>query len=208
VNKKILIAVTLAILLLGGGVGAYFLMSKGASSPTSVGQQTATSDEASTQKSLRDLIALGESQECSFSIGEESSGTFYVASGKMKGDFTSTSAGETTISHMLVEGQTSYIWIEGQDMGYKFSVDASTQEQGQTNQANMDLDQKADYSCKPWRADSSAFALPGNVEFKDMAELTSPSGTQNQDAKAVQCAACDSAPEDAQAQCRAALGCN
>ena len=31
-------------------------------------------------------------------------------------------------------------------MGYKFSVDASTQEQGQTNQANMDLDQM-NYRC-------------------------------------------------------------
>ena len=206
-NKKILIVI--GILLLGGGIGAYLFMSKGTSSTIPDGQQTATSSEASAQKSLKDLIGLGQSQECTFSMSEGNSGTVYIASGKMRGDFTTTSEGQTTISHMLVDGNTSYLWMEGQDMGYKFSVDTSAQEQGETSQGSVDLDQKADYSCKAWRADSSVLALPEGVEFKDMSQLTSPSGTQSQeDTKAVQCAACDSAPEDAQAQCRAALGCN
>jgi hypothetical protein len=205
VNKKLLIAI--GILLLIVGVGAYFFMSSRLGSTTPTTQQTATSGESSAQKSLRDLIALGESQECLFSTSEESSGTIYITSGKMRGDFSSTVEGETTISHMLVEDKTSYVWIEGQDMGYKFTHDESADTQnGTATQQNVDLDQKADYTCKPWVVDSSMFTLPQNIEFKDMSELTGPSGTQ--DTKAAQCAACDSAPEDAQAQCRAALGCD
>ena len=206
-NKKILIVIILAIVLLGGGAGAYLLMGTRSTTPGS--QEDTTSSESSTQKSLKDLIGLGQSQQCSFSAGEGNSATVFLASGKMRGDISTTNDDQTIISHMLVDGQTSYIWTDGQDTGYKFSVDASDQPQGETNQGSIDLEQKADYSCKPWVADSSVFILPGNVEFNDMSRFTAPSGTQDQeDAKAAQCAACDSAPEEAQAQCKAAFGCN
>ena len=207
-NKKILIVIILVLVLLGGGVGTYLLM--GSKSTTPGSQDQASSSESSAKKSLKDLIGLGQSQQCSFSMDEGSSGSVYVASGKMRGDFTTTSDGQTTVSHMLVDGQTSYLWMDGQDTGYKFSIDAADQPEGQSGQegqANMDLDEKVDYSCKPWSVDSSVFALPQGVEFSDMSQFTSPSGTQ-EDTNSAQCAACDSAPEDAQAQCRAALGCN
>lgn len=208
-NKKILIVIIFVLVLLGGGVGAYLLM--GSKSTTPGSQEAVSSSESSAQKSLKDLIGLGQSQECSFSMDEGSSGSVYVASGKMRGDFTTTSDSQTTLSHVLVDGQTSYLWMDGQNTGFKFTIDAADQpdgQSGQEGQANVNLDEKVDYSCKPWIADSSVFALPQGVEFSDMSQFTSPTGTQDTDSKSAQCSACDSAPEDAQAQCRAALGCN
>jgi hypothetical protein len=209
-NKKILIVIGLLLLL--GGVGAYLFASKGKSPSTATPQEQATSGESSAQRSLKDLLGLGTSQECLFST-EGSNGVVYVAGGKVRGDFTTESEGQTTISHMIVDGQTSYVWMEGQQMGYKFSFDESAQvqdqDQGQTSQATVDIDQKVDYNCKSWNTDPSMFTLPAGIEFSDMSQLTAPAGEQtSEDTKAAQCAACDSAPEDAREQCRAALGCN
>jgi hypothetical protein len=208
-NRKILIAI--GILLLLGGMGAYLFMSKGKSPAATPTQEQAASSESSTPKSLKDLIGLGTAQECLFSADEGSGGVVYVAGGKVRGDFSTQNEGQTIISHMIVDGQTSYVWMEGQEMGYKFTFDESTQtqDQGQTSQTAVDIDQKVDYNCKSWNSDPSMFTLPEDVEFSDMSQLTAPTGEQTSaDTKAAQCAACDSAPEDAQAQCRAALGCD
>jgi hypothetical protein len=205
-NKKILIAI--GILLLLGGMGAYLFMSKGKSQATTPTQEQAASGESSAQRSLKDLIGLGTAQECLFAMDEENSGVVYVAGGKVRGDFSTQNEGQTIISHMIVDGQTSYFWMEGQEMGYKYSVDSTVQAEGQTNQAAMDIDQKVDYDCKSWNSDPSMFILPEGIEFQDMSQFTAPTGEQtSSDTKAAQCAACDSAPEDAQEQCRAALGC-
>ena len=130
----------------------------------------------------------------------------------MRGDFTTSTEGKTVTSHILVDGQTSYLWMDGQKMGYKFTVEESDETGNDTNKApagSLDLEKKSDYSCKPWSTDSSLFSLPDDIEFSDMSNIMSPSGTQSPDSsKAAQCAACDSAPESARQQCKAALGCN
>ena len=69
-------------------------------------QQEVASNDTSSQKSLKDLIGLGQTQECTFTT-EGSSGKVYIGGGKMRGDFSTTTEGQTVISLMLVDGQTS-----------------------------------------------------------------------------------------------------
>ena len=209
-NKTLLLIVAL-VLLIGGG--AYFVMS-GRTSQTamtpSYTQNQETTAPSNQPKSLKDLLTMGQSQTCTFTDPSGTGGTVYVSNGKMRGDFSSVSAGQTVQSHMIVDGQTSYLWMDGQTTGYKMTVEAATGE-GTSAQGSVDVNKKTDFSCVPSVSDSSMFTLPTNIEFTSFAAPALPSGTAGETgaggANARQCAACDSVPEASKAQCKAALGC-
>src|SRR6185503_5345615 len=132
------------------------------SSVESNSQTADTASEASqstaTPQSLKSLLAAGTAQKCSFS-DSGSQGTFYVSAGKARGDFTTTASGKTTATHMIVDGQTSYIWMDGQSQGFKMMADASAQANVNAQQA-IDANKPIGYSCSAWSADSSMFVLP------------------------------------------------
>src|SRR6185503_11737286 len=128
--------------------------------------------------SLKELLAAGGSQQCSFSSTDATSGartsaTVFVTAGHMRGDFTGQAAGGTAASsHMIVDGETSYLWSDGSVQGVKMSfanLDAQASPSGQQQPVN--LDQKANYSCKTWSPDNSTFALPTGVTFTDLSAL-------------------------------------
>ena len=183
-----------------------------------------TDNTSSAQQSLNELLASGRSQKCTFTDttdGGSYTGTVYVGAGKMRTDFDSTVNGQTTKGHMLVEGQTSYTWMDGMMQGFKMSLDADAQADASAEQQTLDPEKKADYRCDSWGVDSSIFNLPSGVTFSDlssmMPQVPTGGGVQGEatgsaggstDLKAMQCAACDSLTGDAQAQCKAALICN
>ncbi len=207
-NKTVL-GLIIAALVIFGGIGAYMMMSK--PKPASQGIPTPTSNETpatqvetvTQQKSLKDLIGSGQPQECNFSDKAGNEGVVYVANSKMRGDFISNLSGQSTNSHMLIEGQTSYMWLEGQKTGFKMTMDAASQTKAgnAAKQKGIDLSEKFDYDCKPWVANPSEFILPTAIEFSDFGDLKVPSGGN------IQCSACDSLPVDSQAQGKTALGC-
>ena len=182
-NKKLLIAVAV-VLLLGGGY--YFVKGqKGGTSlrPGSAGQAGETS---SGLKSLKELIAAGIAQKCAFSTTDESGvteGTTYVAGGKMRGDFTNTYSGKTTKSHMIADGNTNYIWTDGEKTGFKTTFEQTEEaetgdapvSQEATSQGGADLNAKVDYKCSAWITDSSQFTPPSNVSFTDFSQMFNPS---------------------------------
>lgn len=165
---------------------------------------------------LKSLIASQSPQRCTFSNegmteGASSSGTVYVAGGKMRGDFVSTAGGHTSNSHMVVEGGASYVWTDEMAQGFKMSFDAMSQPQN-NNAQTVDPNADVDYSCSYWGVDSSVFVLPTNITFQDMSAMMPPAAVDGegsvQTSNSSQCAACDQAPnESTRAQCRAALQC-
>ncbi len=215
-NRTVLIAIIILVLLVGGG--AFYRMAN-RSKPTpvnQVGTQTEVSPSTgasgvSAQQSMKDLLASGQSQQCTFSDETGNTGTVYVANSKMRGDFNSTVDGKTTASHMIVDQPTAYVWMDGQTDGFKMSLDAVKQPQGSTQ--SVDIDKKVDYTCTSWSTDASIFTLPAGIEFRDMGAFTVPSGTMQTSGMpatggtAEQCAACNSLPAASQAQCKAALNC-
>src|SRR3989344_3446401 len=144
-NKNVMIGVVVTVLLLLG-VGGYVMMGKKTgsmpvpASPTTVKQSG----------SLRQLLSGGVAQKCTYSSGG-TQGTVYVGGGKMRGDMLTTTDNDTAVSHMIVDGTTSYIWMDGQTSGYKMSWAGTTPAPtGTSTQSGFNPDQDVNYDCGAW----------------------------------------------------------
>lgn len=216
--KKVILGVIVLLVLLVGGVLLNW------PKPTSeVADSTAAKNLAEIQTnsttektSLKSLLAMNKSQKCTFDV-EASSGTSYISSGKMRGDFTAKTGGSTGTTHMIVDGQTSYVWMDGQTSGYKmdFSAMQSNSMKGDVNntgQVNVDPNRDINYSCTNWSVDSSVFTLPANVKFTDMSAMmdkyqTPPTiaHTPGSNTMDEMMAACNKLPEPAKTQCLSSM---
>lgn len=193
-NKKTtVIAIVLILLLIGG----YFIV-KGRSNSS----VTPVATQEQSASSLKDLISKGLAQSCTFSSGG-SSGTVYVSGGKVRTDYDTTVDGKVTTSHMIVDGNTSYIWTEGQATGFKMTFEASGTPSAETTNApaagGFDSSANMNYKCKTWAVDASQFALPAGVQFTSFGGSTS--------GPASQCSYCDSLTGDSKTQCLTSLKC-
>lgn len=206
-----LVIAVLVIAVVGGG--AYYA-SQRVAAPAEGDTTATTTADASVPTSLRALLGLGQSMSCTFSKIDgvtTSSGVVYIAGGRMRGDFKSegTPAGTVT-SHMVNDGAYSYVWSDAAGQGIKMKFEAAANANaGAAPGVAANWDDSLSYKCSPWGADESLFSPPANVEFLDAAALggMGVSAAAGAGAGAGQCASCDSVPEAARAQCRAALGC-
>ena len=192
-----MIGVVVTVLLLLG-VGGYVMMGKKTGSMPVPASPTPVKQSGS----LRQLLSGGVAQKCTYSSGG-TQGTVYVGGGKMRGDMVTTTDATTTVSHMIVDGTTSYIWMDGQTTGYKMSWDTTTPAPTSgAGQTGFDPDSNVNYNCGPWVADVSMMAMPAGVTFAEMGKIAIPTGS------ASQCDACASLTGTAKTQCMTALGCN
>jgi hypothetical protein len=213
-NKKVIIAIAvIVLLLLVGGAYVASTKNKSATSPSTTSStestQTQESSQAS-QKSLKDLLTSGIAQKCTFkdvSNNVNMEGTSYIANGKIRGDFSTTSEGKTTTGHSIFDGKTSYVWMEGTSTGFKMEIDltATSTSESQTQQG-LDLNKTIDYNCSTWITDQSLFNPPSDVTFTSFS-VPSPSaggttGSQNL------CSSCNSLSGEQKTQCLTALKCN
>lgn len=209
-NKNVTALVIVVVLLLLG-VGGYMLF--GNKSARDTAPQTSPTSEQNQPvmggaKSLKELLAGGQPQTCTFSDAE-TQGSVFVGGGKIRGDFTNLVNGTQTGSHMISDGQMFYMWTDGQTQGFKMEFTPSEATPGAETKMpkdSFDPDKKVDYNCSGWTVDQSKFALPANVKFTDTKEMM-PQGAKIQDTKTDQCAACNNLTGDAAAQCKKALGC-
>lgn len=213
VNKKLIIIAVAILAVLGGG---YYFYSSQKGGTGASGTQSAVS-------SLKDLIAKNIPQTCTFSDnqgGVENSGTMYMAGGKVRGDFESkTTDGKTAKSHMIEDGNTSYIWSDDSNMGFKSTFDSkATSAPGvkdlgtPSETGSFDASAGMNYKCSAWSPDASKFALPKGVTFQSFGVPSIPDKTSTEPGAAApsnssQCSYCDSLTGDSLAQCKAALNC-
>jgi len=221
-DKKLIIIVLAILILLGGFV--YLFTSKKNPEVKAPTVSTQTSEvspipAATTQnKSLKELMAAGVTQKCTFTKNENCNSntvTVYIDNGKIRGDIDSVTADKTVNSHMIVQGTTTYFWMEGQKTGFKIALNTNPQATGQPQAQNTGVnpDEKVDYNCTSWSADQSMFTLPTDVIFSDFGKKVIPSltvpkaGSKTPDTTD-KCAACNYLTGDAKAQCLTALNCN
>lgn len=128
-------------------------------------------------------------------------GTMYVRDGDMRavgpveGGFmeADTGGGETTEAHMLMRGDTMYMWADGEDQGIEFTP-------GETDDSGFNFDQEEvafakhenkeelesqfeDYQAECSRgADAEWFELPEEVEFINPAALFEQSMSESMEA--------------------------
>lgn len=178
-TKYIVIAVA-AVVILGG---AYFLLSKPASSQnTAQGTQTGTQagaqntvqpagGEGAFSGSLAELIGRGGDWKCTFGAqgnGYSSSGTTYVSGGKMRSDFSSQiqQVKQAVDSHMIQDGGFVYVWTSLAAQGFKAKATLGSKDAtAQFGKQGVNIDQKYNYNCSPWKVDASLFALPKGITF-------------------------------------------
>jgi hypothetical protein len=186
-------------------------------SATQSAQTDVTTSSSPQPQSLRSLLAMGSAQQCTYTdTTSHSSGTYFVDAGKVRGDTSTTIGDKTTMMHVITDGQTMHMWIDGQPQGFTYTVTATPESSSSpdsisTNKVNVD--QMFDYQCQPWTVDASKFELPSGVTFKDFsAMMTPPLGAKEapvdtQNMKAIQCSACDNLEGSAKTQCQQTLSC-
>lgn len=193
-------------------VAAAFLIMKGKSTTNNEVASTSTpaanKSQASVEaNSLKGLLASGSSRKCTFDDTEQgvaSQGTVYVSNGKFRGDFSATVSGKAMMSHMFADGQTSYVWTDGMNAGYKMKFDAGDRAKANANAESRSVDpnKNLNFHCDSWSGDSAMFNLPSGVQFSDMSSMMGGAAEGSSGAKADICA---SLSEPAKTQCMAAL---
>lgn len=220
-GKMPMIAVGVVVLAVVAIVGYLLIDKPQTQAPNSVNSVNNTSNGNSAATSLRNLMAMGQNQQCTFTdVDTGSNGTVYVSNSKMRGDFVSISDSTTVNGHMIVDGDNMYIWTDGEAQGFKASMSASEEvasqiEDNMGGSANsaVDVNAEFDYECSSWSVDNSKFTLPNGVEFQDFSAMMEGVGemmeenSSSEEGSSDQCGICDSVPAESQAQCRAALGC-
>ena len=74
----------------------------------------------------------------------------------------------------------------------------------------MDVMQQHAYSCVPWTATSTAFEVPTNFTFTDIATIKPGENirpVENPEEAPANCEVCRQSSPDLEAQCRKSLGC-
>ncbi|OGG03951.1 hypothetical protein A2W14_05805 [Candidatus Gottesmanbacteria bacterium RBG_16_37_8] len=214
-KNNLYIAIGLVILLLLGG-GAYFMRNSSSTTPQRPSSQSDSQEKSSgNMTSLKDLLTSGRPQKCTFTDTTDernTQGITYVATGKVRGDFTSTDEGKTANMHMMIDGKTSFIWVDGESRGFKMVFKPEDLDEEQiTNTPNqaIDPDKKIDFKCTSWSVDNSLFVPPSNVEFTDFSTMFPTAGpTKEGQTMPDPCAACNNLPQEAKDQCRTALKCS
>jgi hypothetical protein len=212
-NKTILV-VAGAVIVVGGVL--FFLMNNlGESSnedPNVNTDQPGTPPASTSGQSLRSLLATSGSQRCTFTdstAAGNTSGTVYLASGRMRGDFEAMTGNITLESHMMSDGEDIYVWSSAMpNQGLKMSLASVS---GTDNQSGVSLDEKLNYECAAWTTDQSVFKLPSGITFSALPQLGTPpalgsaSGGSGSEACVAQCSSVQSNPAAYQACVQACI---
>lgn len=189
-DKKVLIGIVVAILVLGGG--AYFVLSGKDDSKTTNSQAQSTdqtettnqnSDSANPESSgnLKTLLAAGKAQKCTMKYSGDSGsgdGTMY-SNGSDRGLMTmnyQTEQGNSGVSNVLYNKDKVYTWstVNGQTFGMIFEKSgyesqSSSSSQSGTSKSAPDPNEKFDLNCSAWNVDESILTPPSDVNFTSFA---------------------------------------
>ncbi len=162
-----------------GALVLYFTMGKAPSQPSPAANQPTTTGQTSgeTGHSMKELLAAGVAQQCTFSDTTNNvttQGTVYVGTGRLRADSTTTDTLHTTVSHTIVLDNRAYVWVDGMPTGFMMSLTGTTQ--APPSQPGVSADKKINYQCSGWLVDQSKFNLPSSVEFMS-AGAAAPQGT-------------------------------
>ena len=215
-NRKILIAVGIVAVAAVLGLLAFNNKGNNSSAPAS-GVGSGEKSESLTKGSIKGLLNAGKSVMCEINYTDtQGKGTVYVDGKKFRGDFDAAVGGQPRmLTHMVSDGEMTYIWTEGSNQGTKMKTDEPDQET-QTPPASAagsnevaDWDKDVDMKCSGWTADGSKFAVPANVTFSDlssMMEKLAPSTKEN-GSSAPNPSSCESITDpETKAACIAATG--
>jgi hypothetical protein len=213
-----LIATIVVVILIVAASASYLFMNRPVSTPAPAGNMETSAQPSPVMEktSLKSFMSMAGTQKCDFTDPDSgNSGTVYLDSGKMRGDFSASVGGKTSMTHMINDGKNAYIWMDDQATGFKTSISAIEAMSGQTGmQQTVDINKEVNYKCESWSADPLKFAVPAEIKFQDMSKMMEdamkrmPSSSLSPEDKAAACSACSNLEGDAQTQCKRALKCS
>ncbi len=143
---------------------------------TATSTATTTPSASGNAYSFKDLMGFSGSQKCVINspVGSTvGSGTVYVSSGKVRGDFVVDASGQSVTAHMISDGTNTYTWMDGFTTGYKMPMMT-----GSTNSAaptqGVDVNQKLNYNCGSWTVNNTVFTPPTSVTFMSPEAMMAP----------------------------------
>lgn len=204
---KRVIIIVLAVLVVGGGVGAslYLLnQDSGDNNSQSLSSDTKSVNE---QVSINDLLTRNASLRCTYDVVEGEStntGVAYFSGAKdMYGEFTNATTNKSSTAYVIRRGDTQYVWQKDATEGYKADVSAYDKEKQQQMSQSLDPDQKYQFSCKDWKRDVSKFEIPANIKFTDISSQLNQAQDVSTEAREQACEALSNA--DAKIACKNAI---
>ncbi len=221
-NKSILIGIIVILLLAVGGY--FFMQNKTPGIMEEVTGKKMAPSEQTGMMSLKELMASGANQMCTFSYSGpngSTEGTSYIANNNVRTDFKGTDEnGKTYEGGMIMDGSYAYSWTTDTKEGIKMPITETLEQEIDKSQQNEDLynpqyvdpDAKTDYKCSNWNIDNSKFTPPSDITFIDMSEQMKvydemmKQNTESTDSQSA-CAACDSLTGEAATACKQALKC-
>jgi hypothetical protein len=169
-----LMLATAAVLIIKGGKGKDDIIVEEVPSENASSTPVAP-DNDTFNGSITDLAKRGGDYECTFvqtNDMSDSTGTVFISGKKMRGDFKTTVkavSGMNVESHMISDGEFMYNWSSMLPTGFKIAITESTNATSTpSGSQNFDYNQKLDYKCKAWMADSTKFELPASIKFTEI----------------------------------------
>jgi hypothetical protein len=178
----IIVIVVIVILVASSGKSTTPASTSGSESTASTSSsasdqsvQVNQTNASAARQTMHDLIASGATETCTFSIPATAStsslsGTVYIASGDMRGDFVRTDTSNKVVkAHMIISKGMTYLWSDALSKGIKmlWSVAASSSAMlGKVG--GLDVNQPTAYSCTSQTPAQSLFTLPANTAFTDV----------------------------------------
>lgn len=157
-----------------------YLLEENIDQPAQINTAKKKEAQKAAPATVADLMISGKTQKCTadYETGSDTikqNGIFYIAQNKLRIDVASDISGQKTNIHTIVMDGWQYNWVEG-DQTIKIEptkvniVELSTKAiNAGINQADIMpiLYQPLEFTCTPWTADETMFALPSGTEFKD-----------------------------------------
>lgn len=213
-NKKQIISVVVFFVFLAFGYGFYKFY--GSHLKNLSPSLTNITNNSNTPKTLKDLLTSSNPQKCTYP-----GGMVYVANGKVRVDFNTSENNKNTNSHMIIDGKTSYLWIEGENSGFKMEFDLDSKSATELPKASglaeagetgvVDVKKQEDYKCESWETDLKMFNLPSDIIFQDFNSLMPSIPPQNSvpsSSSSPTCDYCNSLSGLDKTECLDALKCN
>lgn len=138
-------------------------------------------EKTESKKSLKELLALGTAQKCTYEVNEDGSkmkGEIIVKGEKFKQSMEITTDQGKMMVYALSDGTYYYSWGDAMgDQGTKMKIDELQsdakeveKENPGTQQQKIDWEEKFDYKCVAATLNDSDLALPTDIKFVDYTE--------------------------------------
>ncbi len=170
-QTKIIVSV---VIVAAVAIGGYYLLHE-APMVTEQGNATTTSVTSGKKVPFAEFVKQGGSYKCDVNQsvgGIDTKGVTYINQGMIRGEYSTKTQGMTVGTTLIVRDGYTYAWSSlAPTMGFKSKVvaeakgDVSAPTKGTYS---FQAEQIGDYSCEPWPADTSMFAIPSGVTFREM----------------------------------------